>query len=363
MPIQGTTRRVLSGTVAITAVVLLASGCLSGSWGVRESFRDYVTSGIAQGNITTVDGASWTDGEGSGKGPFSFKVQEASYNAGTGTGYVQLRGGARMVGHASGGEHILDLMVSNPRLEIDGATGTLIADLNYRPLEGFAPATLPKLKAAPNTPFATVDLSTVNWTPSSGGEIVIANAPTTGITAAMQLIGFDQFYGDPVILDNFSTTFNPSAGPTMAAEPKIRVSRTDNLVPGDQITVWGEGFDPNANTGTRPPLAGQKSGVYVTFGKFAATWQPSTGAAGSTRTVIDQKWALPPASAAIIDPTGTGTTDVLLDEWGRFEATLTVAENGSANPNYGVYVYPGSGAVNAAHELSQPTSFAIPPAG
>jgi hypothetical protein len=215
---------------------------------------------------------------------------------------------------------------------------------------------LPALKAATDVAFASIDLSGVDWTPDADGWISITDAPAVGLTPAMEMIGWDDFYGDPVTLDPFSVTFLPGNGPSLAAEPEIVVSRTSDLHPGDTVIVWGSGFDPDANVGTRPPLSGQLSGVYAVFGRFADTWQPSAGAPSANRTVIAQRWALPEPSFSAMGGS-SNPAFVEIDEHGTFTATLTVAEGGTTG-NYGVYTYPGSGAVNAGHELAQLTTFA-----
>lgn len=334
---------------ALAAASTLLAAC-NGTWGVRSSFRTYVA-GPGGGQITTQEGVEWLDAAGPGKGPFKWQVDWASFDDGTDTGTVQFSGGATMQAHASGSDFVLDVSIWNPRLEIAGDTGTLVADLNYRPYQGVDPDPLPNLQAALDVPFATVDLSGETLDADANGNYSITDAPMTGIDAAMQVIGFDQFYGTGVALDPITTSFNPTTfAKTLAPTPRVVVSRTTDLRAGDQIAVWGYGFDPTANPGTRPPLAGQPAGVYVIFGKFAAAWQPSTGATGATRSVVDQKWALPAASRAILDPSGTGASYVTVDATGRFEAVLTVGTSASANPNYGVFTYPGSGATNAAYE-------------
>jgi hypothetical protein len=345
--------------VALLAVVgFVSTGCF-GTWGLRSSYRNYVTSPPAQGQISADEGATWLDGAGSGKGPFQYTVDSSAFDPSTETGYVQFTGGVKTAAHPTPDGSILDLSLWNPRLEIDGDVGTLFVDLNFRSYEGFAPPTLPPLQAQLDMPFATVDLSGVDWTPDSYGAIVITDAPTTGITEAMELIGWDDFYGDPVTLDPFSVTFWPlaAAAPRLAATPRIVVSQTTGLHVGDTVTVWGTGFDPTVNLGTRPPLAGQPAGSYVVFGKFANVWQPSTGAASTTRTVIAQKWGLGQASLSLLDPAGTNPAFVKIDAAGRFEATLPITASTAAG-NYGIYSYPGSGAVNAAYELGVPITLA-----
>jgi hypothetical protein len=355
----GRSARHLVQIVLVGLLLATASACY-GTWGLRASYRTYVTSPIGQGAIEASDGATWLDGPGTGKGPFQWSIDYAVFDAGSETGVVQFKGGVRTAAHPMAGGHVLETSFWNPRLEIDGDEGTLVVDLNYRPFEGTAPTELPPLQAATDVPFATVDLSAVDWTPTSNGSYQITDAPTTGITSAMELIGWDDFYGDPVALDPFSVTFDPELfAPAVGSTPRVVVSKTAGLEPGDAITVWGYGFDPAANTGTRPPLSGQPSGNYVVFGRFAETWQPSAGAPSGARTVLAQRWALPAASHQALDPTGTNPSFVRLDETGRFEATLTVSEGGTAG-TYGVYTYGGSGAVNATQELAVPVTFAAP---
>ncbi|MDO7883405.1 HtaA domain-containing protein [Salinibacterium soli] len=167
---------------------------------------------------------------------------------------------------------------------------------------------------------------------------------------------------------NYGIYTYPASGAVNAAEelytpitfrtPSISVSQTDGFDPAatTQVTVTGSGFTAAGNLGTRPPLSGIPAGVYVVFGKFADQWRPSTGAASSTRTVLDQKWAAPGAPAALAG----NAQYVPLNADGTFTATLNIAPGTSANANYGIYTYPASGAVNPAEELYVPVTFAVP---
>lgn len=153
------------------------------------------------------------------------------------------------------------------------------------------------------------------------------------------------------------------AGPASAsAAPSIEVSKTAGLDPaGDTVTVTGAGFDPAANLGTRPPLAGKPAGVYVVFGKFDALWRPSASAPASGRRIIEQYWALPGASYDVLNPTGTVPGIVRLEPDGTFEVEVDVQLDDRPGI-YGIYVFPGSGAVNAAFEREQLLTFAVPSA-
>jgi hypothetical protein len=343
--------------MALVAVVLVAATACTGTWGIRSSYRTYVTGFIGQGEIVASDGATWMDGPGTGKGPFQWTIASSSFDAGTETGTIQFSGGVSTAAHPSAEGYVLDTSFWNPRLEIDGDEGTLYVDLNYRPFESTEPEELPALQVALDVPFATLDLAGEDWTPNGNGLISITDAPAVGVTATMELIGWDDFYGDPVALDPFSVSFFAHAPSSLAETPDLVVTETEDLHPGDTVIVYGSGFDPAANVGTRPPLSGQLSGNYAVFGRFPTVWQPSAGVLGSARTVITQRWALPEPSYSTLNPTGTNAAYVELEADGTFTAVLTVAEGGTSG-NYGIYTYGGAGAVNAAHELAVPITFA-----
>lgn len=159
------------------------------------------------------------------------------------------------------------------------------------------------------------------------------------------------------------------AMPASAAEPveaqstaKVEIvgsSRISNV--GTQyVTVRGTGFTGLA-VGNRPPLTGRATGVYVVFGRFDEAWKPSAGApASSRRTVVEsQIWALPTASKPFVDPTGTNPNVVTMAEDGSFTARVAVSAI-EGTGTYAIAVYPGSGAINAAHEFLLPLTFASP---
>jgi len=347
--------RTIRRIAALAALVMVATACNPATWGFRESFRNYAAGPIGHGAIEVSDGAVWTDGPGTGKGPFTFPLESSTFDPTDNTGELILGGSFSIKAHenATLGGYVLDMTFSNIRVTIDDTEGILYADVKTRPFEGTNPPALPDFVTYPDAAVAELDLSGVDWTPNADGKYVISDAPAVGIDETMEDIGMAAFYPSPVALDPFSISFD---APTAALTPTLHVSKTTGLVPGETVTVIGTGFDPDANTGNRPPLAGQKSGFYVVFGNFAETWQPSAGAPSSARTVISQRWALPDGSRAAVDPGSTNALYVDLDERGNFVAELTVSENAGTG-NYGIYTYAGSGAVNAAQELVVPVSF------
>ncbi len=147
-------------------------------------------------------------------------------------------------------------------------------------------------------------------------------------------------------------------------EPSVTLSATE-LVSTDEVelTVTGSGFHPDYAYGYgRPPLAGQRAGVYVSFGRFAEDWRPSQGAGGAARSAAANAWALPAESINLVGGTAAGAIE--LSPEGSFEVAFTVskatADEVSAalgSGRYGVYTYPGGGAVQDRFETYTSVTF------
>ncbi len=168
-----------------------------------------------------------------------------------------------------------------------------------------------------------------------------------------------QGFGDPS-----QNTITPIVfAPDSAAAPAVTVSKTTGINPaGEYVTVTGTGFVQNAaTTGTRPPLAGKFTGSYVVFGRFADVWQPTAGAAGSSRVAGDTKWAVLAADMATVGGPDKGAIELRPD--GSFETQIWVTQDFTGVPetgNFGVYTYPGGGAKFAPFETYMPITFAVP---
>jgi len=163
---------------------------------------------------------------------------------------------------------------------------------------------------------------------------------------------------------------------TPTFDPEITVYLADGVTPytnqavaeGDTLVVKGSGFDPAANVGGMgvPIPSTLPQGTFVVFGSFADQWQPSTGAASSTRTMNAQSrvWAL---AEDVLDQVPSQFQSTIRASWapidatGAFEAHVVVTSPASplADGNWGVYTYPGGVGTpaNAAQELSIPVNF------
>ena len=204
--------------------------------------------------------------------------------------------------------------------------------------------------AAPATP-----------TPTATTEVPTAT-PTTAATATPT---------SPAATATPSNTATPpSATPTAIVtipvpERVITLSKTVVNPAGDTITVTGTGFLPSLSTGTRPPLAGKPSGLYIAWGSFPENWKPSAGAPSSSRPTMPQGgggifWAVLAADRAIVGENAS----VTLNPDGSFTATIKVEKDYTgADPGmrYGIYTYAGSGSTSALYETFTPVTFAAAP--
>ncbi len=108
-----------SPATPVAASVTFSRGVLD--WGVRRTFRDYVTGSIAQGR--------WEPSAGAADGGAFFRWTPAagSYDAAGGTLKAAFSGQVRFQGNE------LDLTIANPAIVVAGGRGTLSADVSGQP--------------------------------------------------------------------------------------------------------------------------------------------------------------------------------------------------------------------------------------
>lgn len=80
------------------------------TWGVKESFRSYISGSIANGSWETSDGASYETPS------FQWRSGTGEIDPATGTGSVSFTGSVHFTGH----DGVLDLTLANPTLEFEG---------------------------------------------------------------------------------------------------------------------------------------------------------------------------------------------------------------------------------------------------
>ena len=198
-------------------------------WGVKASFRNYIEHGPAAGTIETMDPA-----ERNGDGTFRFDL-------GTGLDYLDrdevfapFDGGVHFSGHAGA----LDLVITAPRVDIDGPTGTLVVDAVSKELES------PESQTFDDVVLATLDLSGVTAT-ADDDQVRYADIPTTLTEDGAEAFG--GFYEAGEALDPLSfvvTADTTGLAPTPDAPDDAVTCIPTSVTAGQSVDVCGEGFTP-----------------------------------------------------------------------------------------------------------------------
>ncbi|MFF2961103.1 HtaA domain-containing protein [Streptomyces sp. NPDC057963] len=98
-------------------------------WGVKKSFRSYVTGPIAHGKVETTAGAT-ASGDG-----YRFPDATGHFDADAQTLNAGFDGKVRFLGHEENGTYTLDLSLTRMKIQVNGAKGTLIADVSTKDRE------------------------------------------------------------------------------------------------------------------------------------------------------------------------------------------------------------------------------------
>jgi hypothetical protein len=203
-PAKPVTPPTTGGTAGSGGVGASGGSTVAGSlsWGVKSSFRSYITGPIASGWVAVSGGAS---ANGSG---YSFPQSTGStWTAAAGTGSGNYRGAVQFYGHGG----VLDVTLSNPSVRIDSASrATLFASDN-----GSGPIGI-----------GSVDLSKASVTKLPGG-VSYSNAPVslTGAGVGVFSYGSSQFYSAGQAMDPVTFTIGAanatSAGGTGSGSVKV----------------------------------------------------------------------------------------------------------------------------------------------
>ncbi|WP_296702774.1 HtaA domain-containing protein [Rothia sp. (in: high G+C Gram-positive bacteria)] len=210
-------------------------------WGVRDSFRNYVRGGIANGswelNGTSYssDAFNWSNGTGTFKG---------------GKGSISFSGSVRFTGHHG----ILDTTIANPRLEINGNSGTLYATMNSNDPSG-------KATNYGEVALLKVDLSGLQ----SSADAVSVNGAATTLTAegAKAFAGFYDAGKDMAPL-SFSATINGAKTTTKTVTETVYKGEGCDPVTGKPLASTGaSGVEGTLVAGFIAVAAGAGTVVYT----------------------------------------------------------------------------------------------------
>ena len=188
----------VAATPAGAAPVAATGGSIT--WGLKSSFRSYIVSPGAAGSVVASEGAT----QAASNGVFTFPADTGSRDGSAAA--IDTRGQVRFEGH----DGVLDVAISDIRVDIQGTTGSLVVDAVSRQ---YAPgATTPGTSVAyDDVVFADLDLSAVTPT-SSSTSYLAASIPATLTSAGVPILA--GFYAAGTALDPVTVSLALEAIPT-----------------------------------------------------------------------------------------------------------------------------------------------------
>ncbi len=236
-----------TGAVTVTVVAKPVTPPTSGvagslQWGVKESFRSYITGNIAKGGIQTSGGATGAAGD-----RYTFpQSAKSAFDTVARQGTVDYAGTVRFTGH----DGVLDVRLTNPRIVATGGQATLVADVDSKDIEGgsFVQA---------GVTIGTLDLSAAKVSTANG---TTTYAAVPAVLTAAGVPAFGSFYAagdalDPVTFTVGAAVENPGATPGEGSgntdgsgtpkDPAVADLSVSQVAPGGQVTISGFGFGAN----------------------------------------------------------------------------------------------------------------------
>ncbi|WP_419995185.1 HtaA domain-containing protein [Streptomyces boninensis] len=238
------------------AAIDLTDGTLK--WGVKESFRKYVT-GIAAGEITVADGAE----QAADNGPFTFTGGTGSYDPATHAVDSAFKGSVRFTSKAHG----FDIKLADLKLTTENATaGAITADITAAG------------ETSEDVELADLDLSGVKPGQGEGGAMTFADIPAK--LTAKGAAAFNNMYEEGETLDPATLSVKAASGGSS----------------GGSGSGGATGGSTGGSTGGDGGATGGSTGGSTGSGGTDATGG-STGGSGSTGGEEPEQ----PADGAIVD--------------------------------------------------------------
>ncbi|GAB2809072.1 HtaA domain-containing protein [Streptomyces daliensis] len=260
----GTAFTALPAHAAEDGAAASSSQIVDGSltWGVKESFRRYLTSPIADGKITVSDGAE----QAADNGVFTFGDAKGTYDSPTHAASAAVKGSVRFEGHHGA----LDITLSDLKVDTTATSGTLTADVESN--------NNGEHSAEQDVPLA--DLALDGVTPGQGedGSTVLADIPATLTAEGAE--AFAGFYEEGAELDPATLAMTTAAGEDPGPAD-----------PSGGTTSGGSGGSSSTGSSTGSGSAGSTGGsssaggTSGTGGTEADT--PSSGTAAEDGALVD----------------------------------------------------------------------------
>ncbi|KQV24210.1 MULTISPECIES: HtaA domain-containing protein [unclassified Kitasatospora] len=206
-----------------------AKGALD--WGVRRTFRDYVTGTIAKGDWQLTDGAA------DGGAFFRWTPAKGSYDPATGELTAAFTGAVRFRGMKTGDAYGLDLSLTNPVVKVTGGKGTLLADVAGKAADGAA-------QQLPAVPLGTFDAAALK---PEGGLLKAAELPLLLTEDGARAFGGLYPAGTAMDPLSFAVALDPAAAlpplPDLGSAPTATPAAAP-VSPVPVAVVTGQGSSP-----------------------------------------------------------------------------------------------------------------------
>jgi len=223
-------------TPPVDPVVTPAAGSLV--WGVKSSFRDYVTGPIAKGSITVANGAGAVGG--------AYWFPQTS-GGGADATTADYRGSVTFSGHGGA----LSLRIADPTVRVTSATTGVLSVVT----------------GGGRVDFATLDLGRATLTTDASGARTYSGAPA--VLTAAGAASFAGFYAAGTALDPVTFTVgsaNATTGRPVTAFAAVTTTNTPDPTPPatEGIMTEGEEFvEGGEYTFTAEGFAANESGILV----------------------------------------------------------------------------------------------------
>ena len=226
-------------------------------WGVKDSFRNYITGSIAQGSVRATAPASQaadgtiTFGGGSGSGD----AEDAT---------LGFSGAVAFTGHELAGSPALRVTIADPSIVIEDGVGHLVANVTSRSLDGAEDVVHPRVR------LARLDLSGVGV---RDGRLVGIDVPAT--LTADGVPAFADFYAAGEPLD--PVTFSVPVGDEALDLTRLDVAEATVGEDGTVELTWQVPADASLGAHRVDLVTDGESVADGTFGVVAADAAPADG--------------------------------------------------------------------------------------
>jgi hypothetical protein len=200
------------------------------SWGVKESFRSYISGSIANGKWETSDGADYETPN------FMWKDPEGEIDPENNTGTVSFAGTVHFTGH----DGVLDLTLSNPTIEFEeDGSAALLLDMKSNDMEGEVAVDKKELWVG--------DVATGSKLTPKNDKLTLKNMKTTLTDSGVE--GFADFYEsgeslDPLNLDLQFDGCDASSAASDSDEQKATQADSTDAKPSSEANTEAESSVP-----------------------------------------------------------------------------------------------------------------------